>query len=185
MRKRFATKAKYGKSQYYQKRVDENYFTGYVCHLKMNNVNKPLMVNYNENEICILDNNYEWLELYPDNENYAITIMYDDKKELIEWYFDIAKEIGLENGIPYEDDLYLDVVIMPNGETLIIDEDELQEALDNKTISSEEFDMAYKIAERIKNKYGKSINELTELTNDIYANVKKELKNKREWEREV
>ena len=39
---------------------------------------------YNGKEnICIRDNNYEWIEVYPENGKYAITIMYDDKGNLI------------------------------------------------------------------------------------------------------
>lgn len=36
-------------------------------------------------EICIRDNNYEWIELYPTNGKYAITIMYDEKENLTDY----------------------------------------------------------------------------------------------------
>ena len=184
MRKRFATKAKYGKSKYYQKRIDEEYFKGYACYLKMDNVEKPLIVNDGTGEICILDNNYKWLELYPDNEKYAITVMYNDKDNLIEWYFDVAKETGIENGIPFEDDLYLDVVIMPNGEIIVIDQDELQEALDKKEITTDDFYFAYEIANKIKDKYKNNIDELADLTDNIHNKITKEIENIKERERE-
>lgn len=69
--------------------------------------------------------------------------MYNQNKEIIEWYFDISKEIGSENGVSYEDDLYLDVVVNPDGEIILLDEDELKEALDRLEISKEDYDMAY------------------------------------------
>ncbi len=34
----------------------------------MKNVKKPWIVKDDELEDCILDENYEWLEIYPDNE---------------------------------------------------------------------------------------------------------------------
>ena len=116
---------------YTQKRVDEEYFKGYICNVKIKDVNKPLIVNNGVSEICIKDNGYEWFEVYPDNENYAITIMFDEKLNLIEWYFDIAKEVGIENSIPYEDDLYLDMIITPDGQKLVLDEEELIDAFNN------------------------------------------------------
>ena len=185
MRKRFANKFGNTQHKYFQKRVDEEYFKGYVCYLKIYKVNNPLIIENEAENICILNNNYEWIELYPDDENYAITIMYDDKGKLIEWYFDIAKEVGIENGIPYEDDLYLDVVITSDGELLIIDKEELQEALDNKKITNDDFKLAYEVAEKIKQKYGNNLEELTELTNIIYADITKDVKNIEEGDIEI
>ncbi len=67
----------------------------------------------------------------------------------MEWYFDIAREIGKENGVPYEDDLYLDVVLKPNGETVLLDEDELKEAFERMEMTKKEFDEAYEIARNL------------------------------------
>ena len=60
---------------------------------------------------------------------------YDEKNEIIEWYFDIARCIGKENGIPYEDDFYLDVVLTPNGKIILLDEDEFEEAFKRNEIT--------------------------------------------------
>ena len=107
MKKRFANAVKEGIADYYIKRVEEKYFNGYICLVKMKNVKKPWIVKDDELEDCILDENYEWLEIYPDNEKYAITAMFDDNNNLIEWYFDIIKTNGVENGVPYIYDLFV------------------------------------------------------------------------------
>ena len=166
MRRRFANSANNGVNEFYQKRIENDYFCGYACYLKMKNVIKPLKVNDGEFQACLLDENYEWLELYPDNENYAITIMFDDNNNLIEYYFDIAREVGILNGMPYEDDLYLDVVVTPKGEILLLDEDELKSAYDRKEVSKEEYEMAYRVANKIieKGKNKKYLDELTKFT---------------------
>ena len=65
-----------------------------------------------------MDNNYKWLEFYDYSSKVKLTAIYDENNEIIEWYFDIAKEIGKDNGIPYEDDLYLDVVVTAQVERL-------------------------------------------------------------------
>ena len=94
--------------------------------------------------------------------------MYDNKKNLIEWYFDMVKLNGIENGIPYIDDLYLDLVIRRNGKQIILDEDELEEALNEKDITKDDFDMAYRTMREIQNKYGDNLDDLIELTNKLY-----------------
>ena len=145
-------------------KIDESFFRGYACFLKLQNIEKPLIVYNGEENICIKDNDYEWIEVYPTNGNFAITIMYDNKGNLIEWYFDIAREIGKDNGIPYEDDLYLDVVLTPSGEVILLDEDELKEAFNKREMTREEFENAYKEAEQLMNKLKNNKDKLKEYT---------------------
>lgn len=115
-----------------------------------------------------MDDNYEWLEIYPDDEKYAITVMFDDKKNLVEWYFDTIKRSGIENDIPYIDALYLDLVIRRNGNQIVLDEDELKEALEANDITKEDFEMAYKTVNELEEKYSNNLDELFELTNKLY-----------------
>ena len=171
MKKRFANAVKEGINEYYIKRVEEKYFNGYICLVKMKNVKKPWIVKDDELEDCILDENYEWLEIYPDNEKYAITAMFDDNNNLIEWYFDMIKTNGVENGVPYIYDLYLDLVIKSNGKEVVHDEDELKEALNNRDISKDDFNMAYKTMKKIQDKYRNNLGELIELTNKLYKEL--------------
>ena len=169
MKRRFAYKIN---DNYKKIRIDEDYFKGYVCVLKFENIEKPLIVYNGKENICIKNNNYEWIEVYPDGERYAITIMYDNNKDIIEWYFDISKKIGIENGIPYEDDLYLDLVIMPNGEKIVIDEDELLNAKENGDITQEDVKLAYEVLQKLDNKYVNNFNELINLTNYLLSKFK-------------
>lgn len=162
MKRRFANQVE---GEYLQERVNDDYFKGYVSYIKIKDVQKPLIVNNGKNEICIKDENYEWFEVYPDNEKYVITIIFDDNNNLIEWYFDISKNIGIENGIPYEDDLYLDMIITPNGEKIVIDENELLEALRNGDIIKEDVDSAYFTLSYLENKYVNNLDELVKFTN--------------------
>lgn len=47
-------------------------------------------------------------------------------------YFDVSKFAECNNHIPYQENLYLYLVIKPNGQFKILDEDELCEALQKK-----------------------------------------------------
>jgi len=175
MKRRFANAVE---GIYLQKKIDDKLFTGYICNIKISNVDKPLIVNNGISQVCIKDNDYEWFEVYPENANYAITIMYDNNKNLIEWYFDIAKNVGVENGIPYEDDLYLDMIILPNGKSLIVDEDELIEAFNAGEIQQNDVDLAYGTLKQLKEKYIDDFQHLKKLTNFVLNAFKSDAKEK-------
>jgi predicted RNA-binding protein associated with RNAse of E/G family len=154
------------------KKVNNKLLDGYITKLTLLSVSRSWSVDI-ENR-TILDKDYIWLGIYPKNKNYCITAMYDNNKVLKEWYFDIVLNNGIEDGMPYEDDLYLDVVIVPDGRIHILDEDELLEARDNKLITDKEVELAYKTKDYILNKYGKNINNLLEITNQLLEIIEKE-----------
>ena len=91
-------------------------------------------------------------------------VYFNEKKERVEYYFDITLRNGLdkESNIPYYDDLYLDITINKEGIINVLDEDELLDALDKKEISKKEFDLANKtkdlLLDSIKNKSNKYMN---------------------------
>lgn len=165
MKRRYANKVK---GEYSQKRVDEEFFKGYVALVKIKDVQNPLIVNDGEKDVCIKNNDYEWIEVYPDNEHYAVTIMFDNNDNLIQWYFDIAKEIGIENNIPYEDDLYVDIVITPNGRKEILDEEELMDALNKNEITQEDVELVYETVKLIEDKFVNNFSYLTDLTDKFF-----------------
>lgn len=133
--------------------IDNQDFTGDIYLNNFTNISEPFLL---ENGLCIQDNNYKWLEFYDYNSKIRMTAIYDEKNEIVEWYFDMARSLGKENNTPYEDDLYLDVVLRPDGEIILLDEDELKEALDRYEMTKEEYEKTYEIARdlmaRIKNK---------------------------------
>ena len=84
----------------------------------------------------------------------------------------MIKESGIENGIPYNLDIYLDLVITPFYEKYVLDEDELEEALENKMIGKEEYNLAYDTLHRLEEKYKsqKEINKLMDIMQG-YLNI--------------
>lgn len=144
------------------KSFESKNFTGDVCYYCFKDVVKKM---YIPNGRCMLDNDYEWLEFYDYNSKIKLTAVYDDNSTIIEWYFDIARRIGKENDVPYEDDLYLDVVARPNGDVVLLDEDELQDARDRLEVSKSEFEMAYYEANKLMEKLKNNIDKLEEFTN--------------------
>ena len=143
-------------------KVNTEEFEGNISLLKINKVKNAWFVD--EENRCILNDRYSWLEIYPKNKNYCITAMYDENGKISEWYFDVARQLGVENGVPFEDDLFLDVVVVPDGRIHLLDEDELKEAYENNIISKDEFDMAYEIANKMLNIKEKDIERLREFS---------------------
>ena len=133
--------------------IKEENFTGDIYFYHFTEGVKKFVI---ENGKCLVDNDYKWLEFYDYNSKIKLTAFYDESNRIVEWYFDIAKEIGKEHGLPYEDDMYLDVLVTDSGEIILLDEDELKDALDKKQITELEFENAYKevyqLMERLKNK---------------------------------
>lgn len=56
MKRRFANSIE---GDYFQERIDNDYFKGYACFIKIKNVKKPLIVYNGITNICIKDENYE------------------------------------------------------------------------------------------------------------------------------
>lgn len=131
------------------KSINERDFKGDIYLNIFNKVTTPFLL---DNGLCIQDTNYKWLEFYDYNSKVRLSAVYDENNKIVEWYFDVARCIGKEKGIPYEDDLYLDVVLTPSGKVILLDEDELKEAFERKEMTKEEFEEAYQIANELMEK---------------------------------
>ena len=113
---------------------------------------------------CILNSGFKWLQVFPKNEKYAITGIYDQNKKLVEFYFDMVAGSGIENGVPYILDIYLDLVITGKNSKYVLDEDELQEGLEQNIFSQVEYDEAYNTLDILMKKY-ETNEELDKLKN--------------------
>jgi len=153
---------------------DNDDYKGYVCLLSVNKVNERFVTERDGKELILLDDGYKWLEFYPENnKNISFRVAITDKDEILDWFFDIAKNsLVTEDGIPYIEDLYLDLLFYPSGKIEKIDEDELQDALDNGDISKDDFDLAYNVANELINSIDGKVNELIKFTKKYYELMK-------------
>lgn len=130
--------------KYVQSFIDTEGFKGYVTLLKVNKVSAPLYVQYGDEKICIVDDGFIWVQHFPTDERHSLTTMFNSEGEIVQWYIDICHRNGIENNVPWIDDLFLDIVVLPNGEVIQLDVDELEEALTNGTISEDLYNLAWK-----------------------------------------
>ena len=123
---------------------------GYVSLIKLEKVRQKLTVNHDGREICLFDDGYSCLVFLPDGEKWCVSAVYDSSGYIVEWYFDMLKEVFLDhNGTPSYDDLYLDLVVAPDFEYRILDKDELSEALESGEITRADVDMAYETCDKL------------------------------------
>ena len=84
------------------------------------------------------------VEVVPKNEYYSMRAYLDENLNTLGYYFDISLGNGLdeETKIPYYDDLFLDVGVNGKGEIVVMDQDELDAALENEKINEDEYTLA-------------------------------------------
>ena len=88
----------------------------------------------------------------PLDKPWSIITFYKPDNEISGWYFDISRGNFVdENGIPCTDDIFLDLIILPDGRVVTEDVGELQEALDKNEITIEDYDHAYRVHDEIIN----------------------------------
>lgn len=74
----------------------------------------------------ITDNGYYWFQFAPKRGHVWLTAMYDPSFTLIQYYFDISyRNEVFPDGNAYFFDLFLDLVLLPDGTRFVLDEDEL------------------------------------------------------------
>lgn len=138
----------------------------YVSVKKLIKVEEKFIINDN---VCVMDDGYYVLEIVPKHENYAMRLFLDNNKKPLEYYFDICKNNGLhsETLVPCYDDLYLDITVL-DGKINILDKDELDEALEEKEITSEEYNLVMQVKDKLLEEIKNGTNKLMNLDYSKY-----------------
>lgn len=176
-------KRKYGSRYDWKRIVDKGYaekyfstqqFTGYVTLFEMNDVAAPLFKTYMGRAVCIADKGYSWLQHFPDGKHFSVTTVFDSTGQIVQWYIDICRENGYcpING-PWMDDLFLDLIVLPSGEIIEKDIDELEAALNSQIISDDEFALAWAEFDRIKTLVAENRFELLEMSKVHFDDIAK------------
>jgi predicted RNA-binding protein associated with RNAse of E/G family len=156
--------------------MQEEHFDGAVGLLKLLNVQGPCVKEYGNRAVTIIDKDYYWLQFAPKDQNYWLTIMYNQQEEIQQFYFDITQSNTiLPNGESWFYDLYLDIVLLPDGTLFLLDEDELEEALTEGIITKEQYDNAYQWANRILHDLKGRTEELIIFCNKYFRILKEKL----------
>jgi predicted RNA-binding protein associated with RNAse of E/G family len=137
---------------------------GAAAYIRAIEVTEALIVSLLGKEYRIMDKGVVWTLLIPKGADFALTTAYDDKGNIVQWYIDVIAGSGTEDGMVYYDDLYLDVVVLPDGGNILLDADELEEALAGGVITREQFDFAWAAASRLLDGLARDAAELRRLS---------------------
>lgn len=138
---------------YQEKWVEALSFTGYAVRLTLEEVTDPAYMWVGEKRLCVGDRGYVYLQYFPHGKAYAVTKMLDELGNVVQWYIDICKAHGKDqNGHLWYDDLYLDIVVLPDGSVHLLDQDELDEAMEKGIISKSEHRFACETADELLQK---------------------------------
>lgn len=148
--------------------VNTNRFYGYIGLIYIEEVDEPQIWKFNGEEIVVCNKGLKWLTILPKNEYYCITAMMDENSEIVLWYIDMIASQGIEDGIPYFDDLYLDLVVYPNGEIIEDDMDELKQSLYDKDINNKQYQLALDTCYKLKHGLLSDVSRFKEFTYACY-----------------
>lgn len=129
-------------------RIDD-VFKGFASIINIKSTKRKVSFIHEGTPVIYGDIGYKWLIFLPEDDNWCMTAVYDDKNRIVEWYFDITRQNIIGRDVPYYEDLYLDVVLNPKTGIEVLDEDELQDALEKGQITSSEFEMACGVCKRL------------------------------------
>lgn len=137
--------------RYKQMNIDKEFFKGIIALLRIDEVSTPQVWEFNGEEIVVCDTGMKWLQMIPYNDTYVITAMINTKNEIELWYIDMIADYGVDSdNITYFYDLYLDLVVYPNGTIKIDDMDELLKALDQKIITPDLYKLAIETSQKLQ-----------------------------------
>lgn len=157
------------KKDLYCKNIESDFFTGYIGLFHIHEVSEPQIWRFNGEDLVVCDNGVKWLTILPRDDFYCITAMMNPQKNVLVWYIDMIAGQGKDaDGVAYIDDLYLDLVVYPDGTVIEDDMDELEEALRCGDISKELFDLAIDTCNKLKTGLLRDIEEFKEFTRRCY-----------------
>jgi predicted RNA-binding protein associated with RNAse of E/G family len=148
--------------EYVEVKVNNNKFKGIIGLVTMKKVREPLEVSVVGQKITVADDNYQWLQILPEKKRYSITVMIDSEGNPLEYYFDINIKNITQKGNARTLDLFLDVLVLPNGEYELVDEEDLQRALEQGQITRQQYHEAYVIAHQLMIKIDKDFPQMQE-----------------------
>lgn len=149
------------------KHVDTELLKGHLVLMDVRDITGTQTWEFRGENIVVCDKGMQWLSILPEDDFYGITAMMDEKGTVILWYIDMIAGQGVDtDGIPWFDDLYLDLVIYADGTVVVDDRDELEEALVSGDISRKQYELALETCERLQAGMVGDMDELQQFTRE-------------------
>ena len=157
------------------KTVNSELLNGYIGLIDIKAVSKIQTWEFNGEDIVVCDKGRKWLSILPQNDWYCITAMMDENEKILLWYIDMIAKQGIDvDGVPYFDDLYLDLILFSDGRIMEDDREELEEARSEGDITEEQYHLALQTCERLKQNLSGRETEVRRYTKRCYDWLKKQ-----------
>ena len=127
--------------------------------------------------VVIYQDDYHWLQIAMADCHWWLTVMVDSQGKITQYYFDITLEnqlLGSRDS--WFTDMYLDIVMMPDGRLDLLDADELDEALGCGEITEEQHRLAYAWAQELMAELPAKLPKLKIFCEEMFAQLKGEEK---------
>ncbi len=151
-------------------------FKGVAGLFEIREVTARLIVTLLGKRTVLADRGFHWLQIGPENENWWLTVMFDADDQPIEYYFDITKDNTFCGAESFFLDLFLDVVLLPDGTITILDADELEQAFAEGLIAEDDYWLAVSTAAKIIAALPRERFRLMAFCDKIFNELKKGLK---------
>lgn len=136
---------------YAQKEIQNKIFQGYVSLLDIKEVLEPQTWDFNGKKITVCDKGMKWVRILPMNADYTIMAIFNKVNKIQVCYIDIINGYGIDlDGIVYVNDMFLDLIVYPDGYIKVDDMDELVQALNEEVITEEMYNKALETCEILK-----------------------------------
>lgn len=150
-------------------RLQEKDFTGHAVLIDIRRVTAPQTWQVDGLTFTVCMDGARWLCMLPEEGGYCTTAMINEKGEIVLWYIDMIDDQGVDpDGVPWFHDLYLDLVVLPNGYVMVDDRDELDEALRAGDITEKQHRCALQVGRRLLEGMTKDIPAMKDLTWRVY-----------------
>ena len=150
-------------------------FSATVGLLHLKKTKAMLVKSVQEMQIKIVDDGYCWLQVAPKNEHWWLTVMFDEMGRLVQYYFDVTLENDVCGAESTFIDLYLDVASQPDGTLELMDQDELDAALADGTITKEQYALAERTGQMLVQGIPANLHRLEEFCYRMYDILRREV----------
>lgn len=140
----------------------------YGAFINIIEVKKPQVWFCFDKKITVADNGYKWLVVLPKEDHYAITMYMDRNDVPLLWYIDLIDGIGVDaDGIPFYNDMFLDLIVSDDGQVVEDDRDEFEKAYFDGIINNKQYQKVISVSEQLKQRISENQRWISEYCRNI------------------
>lgn len=155
---------------YHQMHMDNELFKGWVSINYLTDGEERFWEYEKSGKVPVCGKGMIWLTLIPDDRKRCIGAYIKPDRRVSVWYVDVIEETGIdEDGVVYYIDKYLDVILTPQGDIVVMDRDELDAAYASGELTDAQYEAALQEGEWILEELAADIEKTEKYCLDILA----------------